>query len=198
MSELVDKLRAEFQDSEYRHAYAEECLNTMIATQIKVLREQRAMTQSALAEKAGMRQPRLSVMEDANYSSWSISTLSRLAKALDLALSVKFESFSNVVLDFEELSKESLTRSSFKDDPVFRSAKVSTHRAFRKRKGSDAERDALQGGQGSLAFPGDLVEFPKKNSIATAAGTATGKTQNGYSSEQQGEFGNASSLGAAS
>ena len=41
MSELVEKLRDEFRDKEYRHAYADECLNTMIATQIKVLREQR-------------------------------------------------------------------------------------------------------------------------------------------------------------
>ena len=47
MSELVDQLRAEFQDEEYRHSYAEECVNTMIATQIKVLREARNMTQSS-------------------------------------------------------------------------------------------------------------------------------------------------------
>ena len=57
----------------------------MVATQIKVLREQRVMTQAALAEKADMRQPRLSVMEDAGYSNWSINTLKRLARAFDLA-----------------------------------------------------------------------------------------------------------------
>jgi len=34
MSELVDQLRAEFQDEEYRHSYAEECVNTMIANRI--------------------------------------------------------------------------------------------------------------------------------------------------------------------
>jgi predicted XRE-type DNA-binding protein len=152
MSELVDKLRPEFQDEEYRHSYAEECLNTMVATQIKVLREQRAMTQTALAEKADMRQPRLSVMEDAGYSSWSINTLKRLAKAFDLALSVKFEAFSDVILDFEELSPETLARPSFKDDPVFRSPKVRTFRRHRNRRTSDAEQNALQGRSGQLAL----------------------------------------------
>jgi len=133
MSELVDKLRSEFRDEEYRHSYTEECLNTMIASQIKVLREERELTQSALARKAEMLQPRLSVMENADYSSWSVSTLKRLARAFDLALSVKFEAFSEVILDFEEMSKETLSRPSFKDDPVFRSAKISTRRRFPKR-----------------------------------------------------------------
>lgn len=161
MSELIDKLRSEFQDEEYRHAYAEECLNTMVATQIKALREQRKMTQSALAEKSEMRQPRLSVMEDANYSSWSISTLKRLARAFDVALSVKFENFSDVILDFEELSRENLERYSFKDDPMFRSSKVRSSRAFRRhRRSSEAERAALGASQPALPFPAEMKQWP--------------------------------------
>lgn len=175
MSELVDKLRAEFQDEEYRHSYAEECLNTMIATQIKTLREQRHLTQAALAEMSGMRQPRLSVMEDANYSSWSVSTLKRLARALDLALSVKFESFSDVVLDFEELSTESLERPSFRDDSVFRSSKVSTKRAFRKRRNMDAETIALQSrqdGQRFFSSNAAVLNFPGNNNTLSPAASA--------------------------
>src|SRR5487761_1337539 len=109
MSGLVDTLRSEFQNAEYRHAYAEECVNTMIATQIKVLREEREMTQSALADRAGMAQPRLSVMENADYSNWSINTLKRLARAFDVAISVKFETFSNVIMDFEGMNRENLS-----------------------------------------------------------------------------------------
>ena len=158
MSELMETLRAEFQDEEYRHSYAEECLNTMIATQIKVLREQRKMTQEALAEKTGMKQPRLSVMEDANYSSWSINTLKRLARAFDVALAVKFEAFSDVILDFESLSRASLERPSFEDDVLFQSNKVTSSAKFRKhpRKLSDAERSAMQGDL--LTMP--LLEWP--------------------------------------
>jgi transcriptional regulator with XRE-family HTH domain len=199
MSELVDRLRSEFQDSEYRQAYAEECLNTMIAAQIKVLREQRGMTQSALAEKAGMLQPRLSVMEDANYSSWSVSTLKRLARAFDLALAVKFESFSNVVLDFEQLSAESLARPSFEDDPRFRSPKVSTHRYFHKRVGSEeADRIAMQGAIGQTQRRADTVEFLDKTPSRLTGTNAANEIQNGYSPRQEGGMANAFSLGASS
>ena len=37
MSELRANLRSEFHDEEYRHTYADESLNTHVATQIKVL-----------------------------------------------------------------------------------------------------------------------------------------------------------------
>lgn len=119
MNELVDKLRSEFQDKEYRHAYADECLNTMIATQIKVLREQRGMTQGELADATGMKQPRIPLLEDATYENWTVNTLKRFAKAFDVALSVKFETFSNLIRDFENLSKESLQRPTFANDTQF-------------------------------------------------------------------------------
>jgi len=45
MSEFLDTLKIEFLDEEYRYAYAEDFLNTSVATQINVLREQRGMTQ---------------------------------------------------------------------------------------------------------------------------------------------------------
>ncbi|MGB7601960.1 MAG: helix-turn-helix transcriptional regulator [Candidatus Sulfotelmatobacter sp.] len=119
MSELIDKLRPEFQDKEYRDAYAEECLNTMIATQIKVLREQRKMTQGQVAEATGMKQPRVAVLEDASYENWSVNTLKRFARAFDVALSVKFETFSKLIEDFENISRESLQRPTFADDARF-------------------------------------------------------------------------------
>lgn len=40
MNGLVKNLKHEFADEEYRHSYAESFLNSSIATQIKVLREQ--------------------------------------------------------------------------------------------------------------------------------------------------------------
>jgi transcriptional regulator with XRE-family HTH domain len=119
MSELTDKLRTEFQDKEYRDAYAEECLNTMIAAQLKVLREQRNMTQSDVAAATGMKQPRIAVLEDANYQNWSVNTLRRFARAFDVALSVKFGTFSQLIRDFENLSRASLQRPTFAEDPQF-------------------------------------------------------------------------------
>jgi transcriptional regulator with XRE-family HTH domain len=119
MSELSGNLREEFHDKEYRHAYADESLNTYIATQIKVLREQEELTQKQLADLTGMAQPRIAVLEDINYSSWSINTLRRIAEAFDLRLSVKFETFSSLIPEIETFSRESLARAPFEKDTWF-------------------------------------------------------------------------------
>jgi transcriptional regulator with XRE-family HTH domain len=119
MSELTDRLRVEFRDEETRHIYADDFLNTYIASQLKVLREDREWTQRQLAERAGMRQERISVLEDVNYEAWSVRTLKRLARAFDLRLSIKFESFGSFLTEFDQFRRETLTRPSFEDDPAF-------------------------------------------------------------------------------
>jgi transcriptional regulator with XRE-family HTH domain len=119
ISDLVNKLKNTFKSREYRHAYADEFLNVSIATQIKVLREQRNWGQEDLAKEVGMKQPRISVMENVNYSSWSINTLRKLAKAFDLTLRVSFESFGDRIKEIERFNREALERPSFPDDPAF-------------------------------------------------------------------------------
>jgi len=119
MNELINKLKSEFHDKETRQVYIDEFLNSSIATQIKVLREQRGWNQERLAQEADMKQSRISVLEDVNYSSWSIKTLRRLAEAFDLTLSVSFEEFGTRLRELEQLSRESLQRRSFNKDPVF-------------------------------------------------------------------------------
>lgn len=124
MSELLNSLRAEFirtkDDKEYRHAYADEALNATIATQIKVLREQRDLTQEALAREAQMKQSMISRYENVNYSSWSIKTLKKLAEAFDVFLEVRFRSFRSLVESAETLSREALQVAAFTDDPFFK------------------------------------------------------------------------------
>jgi transcriptional regulator with XRE-family HTH domain len=122
MKDLVKRRKQEFEDKDYRHGYVDEFLNSRIATQIKVLREQRGLSQQELADLAGMKQPRISVMENVNYSSWSINVLRKLAEAFDLALSVSFEEFGTRANNIDEFSRENLERRSFKDDPYFRDA----------------------------------------------------------------------------
>ena len=129
MSTPFERMRRDFGDKEYRHAYADEFLNTKIATQIKVLREQRRWTQGQLAQAAEMRQARISVLEDVNYSSWSIRTLRRLAEAFDLRLNVSFEEFGTLWLDLRDLSRESLSRRSFADDPAFQEGEAEQQQA---------------------------------------------------------------------
>ena len=120
MSDLVEKLKIGFQDSDYRHAYCDEFLNSFIATQIKILREQRGWTQETLAKFARLHQSQISEMEDASYSSWTLNTLRKLAEAFDLTLSVSFETFGKRIKDIISLERERLERSSFEDDEFVR------------------------------------------------------------------------------
>lgn len=116
---LLTKLLERFQTFGYRHAYVDSFLDSFIATQIKVLREKRQLTQSALAELAGMRQSQISKLEDVNHSGWKVGTLKKLARAFDLVLVVRFESFGKVLPDIDRFGRAALERESFSDDPVF-------------------------------------------------------------------------------
>jgi transcriptional regulator with XRE-family HTH domain len=107
-------------DKAYRNAYADESLNISVATQLKVLRQQRELTQEELAVEAGMQQPMISRYENVNYSSWSINTLKKLAVALDVWLDVRFRSFGELVRTTEEFSRKSLQVPTFADDPFFK------------------------------------------------------------------------------
>ena len=119
MSGLRNRLKKEFQDKDYAHAYVDAFLNASIATQIKILREQRKWTQKKLASIAGMKQSRISLLENINYDRWGISTLKKLAEAFDVTLNVSFESFSTRIRDIDNFNRESLERLSRENDLSF-------------------------------------------------------------------------------
>ena len=97
MKELVKTLTSEFSDKEYAHAYVDDFSNMFIAAQIKALRDQRGWTQKELAEFSGMKQERVSALEDVNYEAWTAKTLKKLAQAFDLTLKISFEKFQTRV-----------------------------------------------------------------------------------------------------
>lgn len=119
LNEIISSYSEEFQDKETRHIYVDEFLNAKIATQIKVLREQKGWTQEQLAEEAKMKQERISILEDVNYSAWTLSVLRRFAEAFDLRLNVSFEEFGSFLEEFVNFDRTSLERKSFEDDSVF-------------------------------------------------------------------------------
>lgn len=120
MQDLTTEFREDLRDAETRSLYADEFLNAYIATQIKVLREREGWTQAQLAEKAGMKQERISVLEDIDYSAWTANVLKRLARAFALRLSIKIESFGSLVDEFSSFGRETLLRQRFEEDPAFR------------------------------------------------------------------------------
>jgi transcriptional regulator with XRE-family HTH domain len=117
--DIRNELMEAFGDREYRQTYADSFLDTYIAAQIKALREARGWSQQDLGERSGMHQSRISALENVNYSSWSIRTLRRLAKAFDLRLSVRFDSFGHLLEEVVSFKREALQEPSFAQDPVF-------------------------------------------------------------------------------
>jgi transcriptional regulator with XRE-family HTH domain len=109
----------EFRDEEYRNTYVDAFLDSSIAAQIRVLRKARGLKQAQLANLIGTKQSGVSQLENVNYSRWNIRTLKALAKALDVALVVKFVSFGEALADIENFSKNALVKPTFAQDPTF-------------------------------------------------------------------------------
>lgn len=115
--EIVSSLRRELRDPEYAEGYAESFLNAFVATQIKVIREQRKMTQADLAREIGTTQTGISRIENVNYSSWSIRTLIKLARAFGVRLKVSFEPFGTLPDEVIRFNRDALQRVKREDDP---------------------------------------------------------------------------------
>ena len=82
---------------EHRAAFVASQINIGIPFQIRALRKQRQWDQKVLAEKAGMAQPRIALMERPGHGELTLKTLKRLADAYDVALVVRFAPFSELV-----------------------------------------------------------------------------------------------------
>lgn len=159
MLEYQDTLKEELQDEDYRYAYAEDFLNTLIATQIKVLREQRKLTQQELAKLTGTKQAGISRLENVNYSAWKTETLRKLARALGVRLRITFETFGTLLDDGARFSPGNLQRPEFADDPVFQEQFV----------GSTSVKESVS--PNTIAFDGDMKQT---NNVAASIGTSHG------------------------
>lgn len=84
-------------DPEFRHEYVNSFHDSRLAAQIAAFRKAAGMTQVQLAERLGTAQSRVSAIESGDYSSWSLSTLRKLAGVFDVALSVEFVSFNSAI-----------------------------------------------------------------------------------------------------
>lgn len=123
---LIETFKA---DPEAMYAYAEDFLNTVIASQIYVLREQRGMTQAELAAAIGTKQSGISRLEDINHSAWKTQTLAKIARALGVRLRVTFETFGTLLDEDDRFSRNDLQRDRFEDDPAFHDTANSTRNA---------------------------------------------------------------------
>jgi transcriptional regulator with XRE-family HTH domain len=131
MSEDINLIRTELwakmrtKGKPYRDAFVTAHLSTNIAAQIQTMREKEGWTQEQLAEKTGMSQARISVMENPSYDKYSLKTLRRLGSAFDVAVIVRFEAFSSLVNWVANLSPEKMAVPKFDDDSLIKPEQTS-------------------------------------------------------------------------
>ncbi|HUY26627.1 MAG TPA: helix-turn-helix transcriptional regulator [Candidatus Binataceae bacterium] len=99
------------------------------AAQIRAMREKSKWSQEELAQKAGMAQARISLLENPNYDNLSLNTLKRIANVFDVALIVRFAPFSKLFSMIENQTFETLAAPSFVDEFGSGAARIITPKA---------------------------------------------------------------------
>jgi len=94
------------EDMAYRKRFLQRRTQDEIAMSIRSLREKRQMRQVDLASESKMKQSAISRIEQAEYASWSLKTLFRVADALSARVRVIFEPIEDVIEKYNEKEKE--------------------------------------------------------------------------------------------
>ena len=79
----------------------------------------RLFDQQEFADLVGIKQSRVSAMEDENYSAWSTKTLKRIAAGKDVVFLGRFFSFGELLNWSRAMSEDALRVPSFSNDPAF-------------------------------------------------------------------------------
>lgn len=117
-----EALRSRLQSKKHRVAFVSATVDQTIPFQIKALRlaKERNWTQEELAQRAGMKQERISTCENPSYGNFSLRTLKQLAAAFDVALIVRFAPFGELAEWEINMSSESLEVPSFDQEDYFK------------------------------------------------------------------------------
>jgi transcriptional regulator with XRE-family HTH domain len=116
ISLMIRKIWKKMRKKAYRDAFVQAQISDTVAAQISSLRNARGWKQTELAEKAGMKQSRISALEDPNHGNFEIETLRKLASAFDVGLVVRFVPFSEIAKWSASVSPATLAASSFAED----------------------------------------------------------------------------------
>jgi transcriptional regulator with XRE-family HTH domain len=103
-----------FLDKDYRDSYIEGYVKGGIAYQIRALREKSGLSQKDFGDKIDKPQSVVSRLEDTEYGSVSVETLLDVAKALAVALQVKF-------FNYVDMLNADVSASAFKVDNIHES-----------------------------------------------------------------------------
>jgi transcriptional regulator with XRE-family HTH domain len=159
MRDLKAELRRSLRDREYADIYSESFQDMYLATQVKILREQRGLSQSELGKLIGTTQGGISRIEDSNYSSWSVKTLKKIARAFKVRLRISMEEFGTLPDQVLGMNEASLMRAAHENDLVLFPEKMSAEaaskvRSIGERKAEDEQQYSagIDGGSGIIDY----------------------------------------------
>lgn len=112
---LTEKFFSKLRKKAYRDAYVAENTATMIATQVRYLREQRGWTQREFAERLGKPPSVVNRIEDPDYGKLSLQTLLEIAHTLDLGIIIRFVGFPEFLRRTRDVSPRALEADSFNE-----------------------------------------------------------------------------------
>src|SRR5215471_6172120 len=124
ISKIGKKFLERLQKKPFRHAYLAERIRRGIAYQIRALRDQRKWKQGTFAKHLGKPQSVVCRLEDPDYGKVTVQTLLEVANVFDVALEIKFVSYSSFICNSRDVSITSLQVPEFKDDLGLAEAKV--------------------------------------------------------------------------
>jgi transcriptional regulator with XRE-family HTH domain len=106
---LLDRLRK----PAFRRAYTAEHVRRGVAYQIRALRDHRGWNQGRFAKEIGKPQSVVSRLEDPSYGKYTIQTLLEIASVFDVALQVRFVSFSEFLRQTRNVSTAAMLVETF-------------------------------------------------------------------------------------
>ena len=140
--------RNSLKNKKFRHSYAQEIVGKNIAHQIRKLREDKGWTQKKWEQETGRKQSVISRVESPSYGKLTLRTLFDIAEDYDVAVQIRFVSFSDFFRQNHDLGWQALTATRYENDNI--------ERTF-----SDLE----SGSRNAPAVPkdqnlGDIIESP--------------------------------------
>lgn len=119
---MLSRVKKKLNSKPYRSTFSRSRAAAVRAAQITAMRHSRGWSQAELAEISGMKQSRISLLEDPSYEAVNIETLHRLADAFDVAVLSEFASFGKLLEAASDSTAASMNPESFAHDPAFSSS----------------------------------------------------------------------------
>ena len=107
-----------FRDRDYRHKFIQSLLAKNISHQVRKLRKDKDWTQVDLAQSSDKPQSVISRIESVGYGKLTLKTIYDISKAFDVAVMIRFVSFSDFIRGNRDLSWEALSTIPFEEDDI--------------------------------------------------------------------------------